>query len=1133
MTSRNWRLKRGSLRARRLVIEALERRDLLAVMRIVDWNTMNGPNDATDDANYSTIFQAIGNETVQGNTKRIDILALQETDPPGPGGDSIGRTTTDLNTLYPSASYSFVVTPVDGGGDSTGFVYDTTTVTLLNSAQVDAGSVTHNIMRAEFRPVGTTGDSDFFVYSIHLKSGDGSAEATARGQEAALLRADADSLGQGANVLFVGDFNMKTSTETAYQAFVSAGAGQLQDVANAPGDWYNNPAFKSLHSQDPGTTMDDRFDIQFATGEFFDGTGVDYVPNSFHVFGNNGTHTFDMPITTGTGASPAVLSALVAASDHLPAVADYQIIVSTPNVRITETVGGTKVVEGGLYDTYQVALDTVPTANVSVTVTPNSQVDVGNGAGVAKVFTFTPANALTPQTVIVHAVDDALAEGNHAGLITHTSSSADAAYNGLGISSVIVSIVDNDAPALVINEVDVDQTGTDTQEFVELYDGGVGHVSLDGKTLVLFKGSTDTAYTVITFGPTDFTDANGFFVVGDPAVSPSPNKPFGTSSDSIQQGPGAIALYAGAFSVGDAVTTTNLIDALVYDTGQADDAGLLVLLQAGQPQVNENQNSLGLTQSMSRVPDGISAGGGQRQTATYVDQTPTPSAYNTPPHVGVQIIQSASRVDVVEGGATDSYQIALESIPTANVTITIDPDNQTDLGAGAGVAISLVFTSANALIPQTINVTAVDDIAVEGNHTSTITHTATSADPRYNGIVIGNVIANIKDNDVAAPPSIVMTEIMYNPASDETAPGIGEWIEIVNTGSSAVDISGWLFDDEDSTNWSAIPSGNILNPYQAAVIFDSAFTSPATFRSEWSVPSSALVIGVNWGSLSNSPAPGNEVIQLLNNLGVQMDVVNYDDASPWPGPADGPSIYLKNLNADNSNGANWARSTSGAAGAVSPSGPTFATADVGSPGRFFLPSDYNSNGVVDAADYVLWRNSLGSTTDLRADASGPTAGVANGIVDQADYTYWRSNFGAVVPTYGSGSGSAIAVGEVLIESGTPVSPNENTASSISSADASVRSLAVDSALSIGFLPSPSPTAQSRSVFSRGSALSVGDDSIDLLLVLSQTTNSQPSFELVGETSDSSRGEATSAVDSHFAEFGTDGLVEDYAEFVVL
>ena len=73
------------LRRRRLGFEVLERRDLLAVMRIVDWNTLNGPNDAAGEANFQTVLQAIGNETVQGNTQRIDILALQETDPPGVG----------------------------------------------------------------------------------------------------------------------------------------------------------------------------------------------------------------------------------------------------------------------------------------------------------------------------------------------------------------------------------------------------------------------------------------------------------------------------------------------------------------------------------------------------------------------------------------------------------------------------------------------------------------------------------------------------------------------------------------------------------------------------------------------------------------------------------------------------------------------------------------------------------------------------------------------------------------------------------------------------------------------------------------------------------------------------------------
>src|SRR3954465_4988813 len=105
MQFRDPRTRRQFAPGRRLLFEELERRDLLAVMRIVDWNTFNGPNDAAGDANFKTILGAIGNETVQGNTQRIGILALQETDPPG-AGDSITRVKDDLNSLYPTASYS-------------------------------------------------------------------------------------------------------------------------------------------------------------------------------------------------------------------------------------------------------------------------------------------------------------------------------------------------------------------------------------------------------------------------------------------------------------------------------------------------------------------------------------------------------------------------------------------------------------------------------------------------------------------------------------------------------------------------------------------------------------------------------------------------------------------------------------------------------------------------------------------------------------------------------------------------------------------------------------------------------------------------------------------------------------------
>ena len=57
-----------------------------------------------------------------------------------------------------------------------------------------------------------------------------------------------------------------------------------------------------------------------------------------------------------------------------------------------------------------------------------------------------------------------------------------------------------------------------------------------------------------------------------------------------------------------------------------------------------------------------------------------------------------------------------------------------------------------------------------------------------------------------------------------------------------------------------------------------------------------------------------------------------------------------------------------------------------------LPGDYNGDGAVDAADYVVWRETIGSTTDLRAN--GDNIGASENLIDEADYVVWRANFGA-------------------------------------------------------------------------------------------------------------------------------------------
>ena len=181
---------------------------------------------------------------------------------------------------------------------------------------------------------------------------------------------------------------------------------------------------------------------------------------------------------------------------------------------------------------------------------------------------------------------------------------------------------------VLINEVDADQTGTDNAEFLELYDGGAGNTSLDGLVVVFYNGSGDTSYRAVDLDGQS-TSASGYFVIcGDATNTPNCDLDISPNTNAIQNGADALALYAddgASFPNGSAITTTNLIDAIAYDTSDGDDAGILALLNPGQPQVNENGNGAKDTQSNQRCSNGS---GGARNTDSYVQAAPTPGMTN-------------------------------------------------------------------------------------------------------------------------------------------------------------------------------------------------------------------------------------------------------------------------------------------------------------------------------------------------------------------------------------------------------------------------------------------------------------------------------------------------------------------------
>ncbi|WP_438481314.1 ExeM/NucH family extracellular endonuclease [Oleiharenicola lentus] len=118
---------------------------------------------------------------------------------------------------------------------------------------------------------------------------------------------------------------------------------------------------------------------------------------------------------------------------------------------------------------------------------------------------------------------------------------------------------------------------------------------------------------------------------------------------------------------------------------------------------------------------------------------------------GTQVLQSSGTTAVSEAGATtDTYTIGLNTEPAGAVTITATASGQVELsvdGVTFGPTAQLVFSAAAA---QTITVRAIDDSAVEGAHSVTITQAITATADATNyplSLPVSSVDVTVTDND--------------------------------------------------------------------------------------------------------------------------------------------------------------------------------------------------------------------------------------------------------------------------------------------------------------------------------------------------------------------------------------------------
>lgn len=227
-----------------------------------------------------------------------------------------------------SSRGGFTFVPFHNGPDTdNGLFYRTDKWEFLDTSYI--ATDLRDIAEYVVRPIHSS--EQVHVYSFHLKASTGSANEQSRLTEATTLRSYLNNFASGTNFIIVGDYNIYSSNEPAWQKLIGSEAnnnGKAIDPINLVGTW-NNASYAQYHTQSPRVRsfgggsnggMDDRFDIILTSSSLTD----NIVASSYQAYGNDGNHFNDSINHLPNSAVPdSIANALHNASDHLPVTAKF------------------------------------------------------------------------------------------------------------------------------------------------------------------------------------------------------------------------------------------------------------------------------------------------------------------------------------------------------------------------------------------------------------------------------------------------------------------------------------------------------------------------------------------------------------------------------------------------------------------------------------------------------------------------------------------------------------------------------------------------------------------------------------------------------------------------------------------
>ena len=448
------------------------------------------------------------------------------------------------------------------------------------------------------------------------------------------------------------------------------------------------------------------------------------------------------------------------------------------------TVSPTAVtVVGGRSNEYSVVLDTEPAGDVSVTIAGLTTTDLSLDK---TSLTFTTSDWSTAQTVKATALEEA-APGTVT--LTHTvSSAADGEYDGVSADSVAVTILEaRDEPVVQVGVTTSDQELTVAEGESKTYrivlssqPAGVVTVSIGGiaqtdlsLSAIPFTFTTsnwNTARTVTVTADHDDDAVDDTATLTHTVSSPDDDDYDGLSADSVtvtvtddesvgvtisetslSMEEGDSAAYTVVLTSEPAGDVTVAIEGITDTDLSLDNASLTftaqnwsipqtVIVTAEHDNDAVDEPQVTITHSVSSTDDPTYGGLNVGSIVVTVTDDDT---------VGVTVTPTELTIDE---GASSTYTVVLDTQPTADVTVTIE-------GPPFPIAVdpaSLIFTTQDWSTPQTVKVTAKNDLTTDGER-ETITHSVTGGD-YSGGVSVEPVTLIVKDNDPAMYYELVTLE---------------------------------------------------------------------------------------------------------------------------------------------------------------------------------------------------------------------------------------------------------------------------------------------------------------------------------------------------------------------------------------